>query len=113
MATGAAPRMPDGVLMGPCVGKSAVALDPSRLPVETSRRSAQVAAWTSAPPSRTRATRRRVAHHLIDIIDPDKASAASCATRAETVDEVRAGRVPLLVGGDALLERCAKDSDGR
>ena len=52
------------------------------------------------------ATRARVPHHLIDIVDPTEAlfgGALSRATRCAAIAAIRArGRVPLLVGGTML-----------
>jgi tRNA dimethylallyltransferase len=49
--------------------------------------------------------RRRVPHHLIDLVDPDQDfdTARWCAAAAIAVDEIRArGRQPIFVGGTAL-----------
>ena len=117
MAAGCAPRMlPTVLLMGPTAsGKSAIALDiASRLPVEiVSVDSAQVYRGMDIGTAKPdQATRRRVAHHLIDIIDPDKGySAASFRNDARrAIDEVRArGRVPLLVGGTMLYFKALRE----
>ncbi|HEV8631550.1 MAG TPA: tRNA (adenosine(37)-N6)-dimethylallyltransferase MiaA [Thermoanaerobaculia bacterium] len=56
----------------------------------------------------TAAERRRVPHHLLDILDPDQPlSAGEFARRARaTVAEVQArGRLPLVVGGSGLYLR--------
>lgn len=64
---------------------------------------------TAKPPV---ALRRRVPHHLIDIIEPDEpftlADYQRLATRA--IAEIRArGRLPLLVGGTGLYIRAIAD----
>ena len=58
------------------------------------------------------ATRERIAHHLIDIIDPDMGySAASFRNDARrAIQEVHArGRVPLLVGGTMLYFKALRE----
>ncbi|MEP6942674.1 MAG: tRNA (adenosine(37)-N6)-dimethylallyltransferase MiaA [Betaproteobacteria bacterium] len=117
MSAGGALRMlPTVLLMGPTAsGKSAVALDiASRLDVEIiSVDSAQVYRGmdigTAKPDA---ATRRRVAHHLIDIILPDEAySAARFRHDAlHAIGDVRSrGRVPLLVGGTMLYFKALRE----
>jgi len=104
------------LLMGPTAsGKSAIALDiASRLPVEiVSVDSAQVYRGMDIGTAKPDlATRQRIAHHLIDIIDPDMGySAASFRNDARrAIDEVRArGRVPLLVGGTMLYFKALRE----
>jgi tRNA dimethylallyltransferase len=100
---------PAVLLMGPTAsGKSALALAlAARLPVEiVSVDSAQVYRGmdigTAKPDA---ATRARVPHHLIDVIDPTEAYSAARFRRdaLEAVAGIRArGRLPLLVGGTML-----------
>jgi tRNA dimethylallyltransferase len=100
---------PAVLLMGPTAsGKSALALAlAARLPVEiVSVDSAQVYRGmdigTAKPDA---ATRARVPHHLIDVIDPTGAYSAArfCRDALEAVAGIRArGRLPLLVGGTML-----------
>jgi tRNA dimethylallyltransferase len=102
--------------MGPTAsGKSAVAFDlAARLPVEiVSVDSAQVYRGmdigTAKPDASARA---RVAHHLIDLIDPDQSYSAarfrSDALRA-IADIQSRGRVPLLVGGTMLYFKALRE----
>jgi tRNA dimethylallyltransferase len=101
--------IPAILLMGPTAsGKSALALElAGRLGAEiVSVDSAQVYRGmdigTAKPDA---ATRARVAHHLIDIVDPSESySAARFAhDAASAIAAIRArGRVPLLVGGTML-----------
>jgi tRNA dimethylallyltransferase len=107
---------PAVLLMGPTAsGKTAVALElATRLPVEiVSVDSAQVYRGmdigTAKPDS---ATRDRVRHHLLDLIDPDQAySAARFRIDAlAAIAEIRArGRVPLLVGGTMLYFKALRE----
>ncbi len=107
---------PAVLLMGPTAsGKSAVALElAARLPVEiVSVDSAQVYRGmdigTAKPDS---ATRARVRHHLLDLIDPDQAySAAQFRTDARAaIADIRArGRIPLLVGGTMLYFKALRE----
>jgi tRNA dimethylallyltransferase len=102
--------------MGPTAsGKTAVALElATRLPVEiVSVDSAQVYRGmdigTAKPDS---ATRDRVRHHLLDLIDPDQAySAARFRIDAlAAIADIRArGRVPLLVGGTMLYFKALRE----
>lgn len=102
--------------MGPTAsGKSAVAMDlAARLAVEIiSVDSAQIYRGmdigTAKPDLATRAT---VAHHLIDLIDPDQTYSAArfCADAQGAIAAVRArGRVPLLVGGTMLYFKALRD----
>src|SRR5438105_10344189 len=97
------------LLMGPTAsGKSAIALELAQLlPVEVvSVDSAQVYRGmdigTAKPDA---ATRARVAHHLIDIVDANEAySAARFAHDAvNAIVQIRArGRVPIVAGGTML-----------
>src|SRR5690242_19333982 len=95
--------------MGPtAAGKSALALELcGRFPAEiVSVDSAQVFRGLdigTAKPERE--TRARVAHHLVDILDPtERYSAAAFAHDAiAAINAIRArGHVPLLVGGTML-----------
>jgi tRNA dimethylallyltransferase len=107
---------PAVLLMGPTAsGKTAVALElATRLPVEiVSVDSAQVYRGmdigTAKPDS---ATRDRVRHHLLDLIDPDQAySAARFRIDAlAAIADIRArGRVPLLVGGTMLYFKALRE----
>ena len=108
--------LPAVLLMGPTAsGKSALALAlAARFPAEiVSVDSAQVYRGmdigTAKPDA---ATRARVAHHLIDIIDPAQAySAARFRSDAlAAIVAIRArGRVPLLVGGTMLYFKALAD----
>jgi tRNA dimethylallyltransferase len=101
--------LPVVLLMGPTAsGKSALALElAARLPVEiVSVDSAQVFRGmdigTAKPDP---ATRARVPHHLIDLIDPTESYSAArfCADATVAIDAIRArGRIPLLAGGTML-----------
>jgi tRNA dimethylallyltransferase len=103
------PRLPAILLMGPTAsGKSALAYAlAERFPVEiVSVDSAQVYRGmdigTAKPDA---ATRARIPHHLVDLIEPtDAYSAARFRTDAlAAVAAIRArGRLPLLVGGTML-----------
>jgi tRNA dimethylallyltransferase len=108
--------LPTVLLMGPTAsGKSAVALTiASRLPVEiVSVDSAQVYRGmdigTAKPDA---ATRARIPHHLIDIVDPDAAYSAA-RFREDAVALIEAvksrGRVPLLVGGTMLYFKALRE----
>jgi len=101
--------LPAILLMGPTAsGKSALAYAlAERYPVEiVSVDSAQVYRGmdigTAKPDA---ATRARIPHHLVDVIDPTDAYSAA-RFRAEALAAVRAirarGRLPLLVGGTML-----------
>jgi len=104
------------LLMGPTAsGKSAVALEiAARFPVEIiSVDSAQVYRGmdlgTAKPAARERAA---VAHHLIDIIDPDQSYSAA-QFRADALGLMREiagrGRVPLLAGGTMLYFKALRE----
>jgi tRNA dimethylallyltransferase len=107
---------PPILLMGPTAsGKSAVAVElAARLPVEIiSVDSAQVYRGmdigTAKPDANVRA---RVAHHLIDLIDPDESYSAARfrADALRAVADIQArGRVPLLVGGTMLYFKALRD----
>jgi tRNA dimethylallyltransferase len=107
---------PAVLLMGPTAsGKTAVALElAARLPVEiVSVDSAQVYrgmdVGTAKPDA---ATRSRVRHHLLDLIDPDQAySAARFRVDAlAAIAGVRArGCIPLLVGGTMLYFKALRE----
>ncbi len=101
--------IPAVLLMGPTAsGKSALALAlADRFAVEiVSVDSAQVYRGMDIGTAKPdRATRARIAHHLIDILDPAEASSAARFRRDALVAiaAIRArGRVPLLVGGTML-----------
>ena len=101
--------IPAVLLMGPTAsGKSALALSlAERLPLEiVSVDSAQVYrgmdVGTAKPDA---ATRARIPHHLIDILDPTEAYSAArfCTDAQHAIKAIRArGNVPLLVGGTML-----------
>jgi tRNA dimethylallyltransferase len=98
--------------MGPtATGKSALALElAARFPLEiVSVDSAQVYRGLDIGTAKPdRATRERVPHHLLDLIDPDERySAARFRTDAlVAIDAIRArGRIPLLAGGTMLYFR--------
>jgi tRNA dimethylallyltransferase len=104
------------LLVGPTAsGKSAIALRiADALPVEiVSVDSAQVYRGmdigTAKPDA---ATRARVAHHLIDLIDPDQAYSAArfCADAGTAIAGIRArGRIALLTGGTMLYVKALRD----
>jgi tRNA dimethylallyltransferase len=102
--------------MGPTAsGKTALALEIAlHIPVEiVSVDSAQVYRGMdlgTAKPSA--AERAAVAHHLIDIIDPDRSYSAAqfCADATRLMREiVGRGRVPLLVGGTMLYFKALRE----
>ncbi len=100
---------PAVLLMGPTAsGKSALALAlAERFPVEiVSVDSAQVYRGMDVGTAKAdAATRARVAHHLVDVIDPTEAYSAARfrADALAAIAAVRArARVPLLVGGTML-----------
>jgi tRNA dimethylallyltransferase len=108
------------LLMGPTAsGKSAVALELSALlPVEiVSVDSAQVYRGmdigTAKPDA---ATRKRVAHHLIDLIEPDQSYSAA-RFRADALAAMAGirgrGRIPLLVGGTMLYVKALREGLSR
>ena len=107
---------PAVLLMGPtATGKSAVAMElAARLPVEiVSVDSAQIYRGMDIGTAKPAAdVRARVAHHLIDLIDPDQAySAARFRSDAiAAIGGVRArGRIPLLVGGTMLYFKALRE----
>src|ERR1700737_67085 len=99
----------------PAAGKSAIALELAQLlPVEIiSVDSAQVYRGmdigTAKPDA---ATRERVAHHLIDLIDPDQSYSAA-RFRVDALAAIAAirsrGRTPLLVGGTMLYFKALRE----
>jgi tRNA dimethylallyltransferase len=108
------------LLMGPTAsGKSAIALElATLLPIEiVSVDSAQVYRGmdigTAKPDA---ATRARVAHHLVDLIDPDQAYSAARfrADALAAMAEIRGrGRIPLLVGGTMLYVKALREGLSR
>jgi tRNA dimethylallyltransferase len=112
--------MPAILLMGPTAsGKSAIALELAQLlPVEiVSVDSAQVYRGmdigTAKPDA---ATRARVAHHLLDLIDPDQSYSAA-RFRADALAAIAGirsrGRIPLLVGGTMLYFKALREGLSR
>ena len=104
------------LLMGPTAsGKSAVALElAARLPLEiVSVDSAQVYRGMDIGTAKPDlATRSRVPHHLVDVIDPDAAySAARFRTDAlEAIAAIRSrGRAALVVGGTMLYFKALRE----
>ena len=104
------------LLMGPTAsGKSEVALELARrLPVEiVSVDSAQVYRGMDIGTAKPDAnTRIRVAHHLIDVIDPDETYSAA-RFRADALAAIAAiharGRIALLVGGTMLYFKALRE----
>jgi tRNA dimethylallyltransferase len=102
--------------MGPTAsGKSAVALElAQRLPLEiVSVDSAQVYRGMDIGTAKPDlATRARVPHHLIDIIDPDAAYSAA-RFRSDALDAIATirarGRVALVVGGTMLCFKALRE----
>ena len=104
------------LLMGPTAsGKSAVALELARrLPLEiVSVDSAQIYRGMDIGTAKPDlATRSRVPHHLVDIIDPDAAYSAArfCADVVAVIAAIRArGHTPLLVGGTRLYFKAFRE----
>jgi len=108
------------LLMGPTAsGKSSVALElAALLPVElVSVDSAQVYRGMDIGTAKPdQATRARVAHHLVDLIEPDEAYSAA-RFRADALDAMAAirsrGRIPLLVGGTMLYVKALREGLSR
>jgi len=108
------------LLMGPTAsGKSAIALELAQLlPVEiVSVDSAQIYRGmdigTAKPDA---AARARVAHHLVDLIDPDQSYSAA-RFRADALAAIAGirsrGRIPLLVGGTMLYFKALREGLSR
>jgi tRNA dimethylallyltransferase len=108
------------LLMGPTAsGKSAIALELAQLlPIEiVSVDSAQVYRGmdigTAKPDA---AARARVAHHLVDVIDPDQSYSAA-RFRADALAAIAGirsrGRIPLLVGGTMLYFKALREGLSR
>jgi tRNA dimethylallyltransferase len=103
-------------LLGPtAAGKSAIAMALARqrdieiISVDSALVYRGMDIGTAKP---TAEERRRVPHHLIDLLDPvDACSAASFAADARRlIDEIRGrGRLPLLVGGTMLYAKALND----
>jgi len=95
--------------MGPtATGKSALAvalaerLDAEIVSVDSAQVYREMDIGTAKPDA---ATRARVAHHLIDIIDPTESYSAArfCRDALAAIAEIRArGRLPILCGGTML-----------
>jgi tRNA dimethylallyltransferase len=110
------PQIPAVLLMGPTgSGKSALALAlAERFPVEiVSVDSAQVYRGmdigTAKPDA---ATRSRIPHHLIDILDPTDAYSAAQfrADAIKAIDGIRSrAAIPLLVGGTMLYFKALQE----
>ena len=108
------------LLMGPTAsGKSAIALELSTLlPVEIiSVDSAQVYRGMDIGTAKAdAAARSRVAHHLLDLIDPDQSYSAA-RFRADALAAMTAirsrGRIPLLVGGTMLYFKALREGLSR
>jgi tRNA dimethylallyltransferase len=104
------PRQPDLLaLVGPtAVGKTALALAlADALPIEiVSADSRTVYRWMDIGTAKpTLQERRRVPHHLVDVVDPDEAYSLALYQRqaTEAIARIRErGRVPVLVGGAGL-----------
>lgn len=104
-------------LVGPTAsGKSAVALQAAeRLGAEivavdafTVYRGLDVGTAKPSPADRT-----RVAHHMIDVLEPERECTVGwfqAAARAAVADVAARGRVPLLVGGSGLYFRAVVDA---
>jgi tRNA dimethylallyltransferase len=106
--------------MGPTAsGKSSIALElAALLPIEiVSVDSAQVYRGMDIGTAKPDAlARSRVAHHLVDLIDPDQTySAARFRTDAlSAMAEIRSrGRIPLLVGGTMLYFKALREGLSR
>ena len=108
------------LLMGPTAsGKSAVALElAAMLPVElVSVDSAQIYRGMDIGTAKPdQATRARVAHHLVDLIEPDESYSAA-RFRADALAAMAAirsrGRIPLLVGGTMLYVKALREGLSR
>ena len=108
--------IPAVLLLGPTAsGKSAVALALARRfgGEIVSADSAQVYLGmdigTAKPDA---ATRARVAHHLLDVIEPTDAYSAArfCSDAAEAIAQIRArGRLPIVAGGTMLYFKALRD----
>ena len=104
------------LLMGPTAsGKSAVALALAHrfsldiVSVDSAQVYRGMDIGTAKPDA---ATRARVAHHLLDIIDPDQAYSAERfrADAVAAIASIRArGRLPLLVGGTMLYFKALRE----
>jgi tRNA dimethylallyltransferase len=105
-------RLPVAVIAGPTgVGKTAVAVALARrMPIEViSADSRQVYRGMDAATGKPNPeTRRAVAHHLVDVVDPDDRYQAA-RFRADAADAIQAihsrGRFPAIVGGTGLYIR--------
>ena len=107
---------PIPAIIGPTgTGKSAVAMAVAR---EIGAEVVAVDAFTvyrgmdvgTAKPSA--ADRKRVRHHMVDVLDPSEASSVEwfqSAARAAIDDVLLRGRIPLLVGGSGLYFRAVVD----
>jgi len=110
------PRPTAIVIMGPTAsGKSRLAMHlAERFPAEiVSVDSAQVYRGMDAGTAKPSAEeRRKVPHHLIDLIDPTESYSAA-TFRADALRAIEAidarGRIPLLVGGTMLYFKALRD----
>lgn len=103
------PQPPLWVVAGPTAsGKSALAVDLAEatggeiLSMDSMTVYRRMDVGTAKP---TPHERSRVAHHLVDLVEPDQDfdTARWCAAAATAVDDIRArGRRPIFVGGTAL-----------
>ena len=103
------PPPPLWVVAGPTAsGKSALAVDLAEatggeiLSMDSMTVYRRMDVGTAKP---TAQERRRVPHHLVDLVEPDQDfdTARWCAAAATAVDEIRGrGRQPIFVGGTAL-----------
>ena len=112
--------IPAVLLMGPtAAGKSAVALALARtfdgeiVSVDSAQVYRGLDIGTAKPDA---ATRARVPHHLIDLIDPTEAYSAA-RFRRDALDAVPAirirGRVPIVVGGTMLYFKALREGLSR
>ena len=112
--------IPAVLVMGPtAAGKSAVALalakrlDGEIVSVESAQIYRGMDVGTAKPDATTRAA---IAHHLIDIIDPDETYSAAQFRRdaLQAIAAIRSrGRVPIVAGGTMLYFRALREGLSR